>query len=142
MSKSKPCFKILGKKAFRWHLETQENQIGCIFKFKLKKRHQIPKKICTLPPFPPPPPPGNISLFWNLTPLFDFKFKNTSNVIFLGFKGPSESFFPKNFKTVLTFWHMYFFFHFQNLVRSCQHISGTPCISPAVSNCYGTKYEI
>ena len=27
MSKSKPCFEILGKKAFRWHLETCENQI-------------------------------------------------------------------------------------------------------------------
>ena len=43
------------------------------------------------------------------------------------FKVPSESFFPKNFKTRLTFWHMWFFY-FQNLVRSCQHIGGTLCI--------------
>ena len=64
--------------------------------------------------------------FWNLTPFFDFKFKNTSNLIFLGFKVPSESFFPKNFKIGLTFWHMWFK-DFQNWVRSCQHIDGTPC---------------
>ena len=37
MSKSKPCFEILGKKAFRRHLETWENQIGSIFKLNIKK---------------------------------------------------------------------------------------------------------
>ena len=42
--KNKTCFEILGKKAFRWHLETWENQIGSIFKFKIKKMCQIPKK--------------------------------------------------------------------------------------------------
>ena len=42
-------------------------------------------------------------LFWNLTHFFDFELKNTSNLIFLGFKVPSESFFHKNFKTGLTF---------------------------------------
>ena len=46
------------------------------------------------------------NLFWNLTPFSDFKFKNTSNLIFPGFKVPSESFSFKNFKTGLTFWHM------------------------------------
>ena len=37
MPKSKPCFIILGKKAFRRHLETWENQIGSIFKLISKK---------------------------------------------------------------------------------------------------------
>jgi hypothetical protein len=44
MSKSKTCFEILVKKAFRWHLETLENQIGSIFKLNIKKKCQIPKK--------------------------------------------------------------------------------------------------
>ena len=44
MTKSKPCFKILWKKAFRWHLETWENQIGSIFKLNIKKKCQIPKR--------------------------------------------------------------------------------------------------
>ena len=33
------------------------------------------------------------TIFWNLTHFFDIQFKNTSNLIFLGFKVPSESFF-------------------------------------------------
>ena len=41
--------------------------------------------------------------FWNLTHFFDIQFKNTSNLIFLGFKVPSERFFLKNFKKDLTF---------------------------------------
>jgi hypothetical protein len=41
--------------------------------------------------------------FWNLTHFFDFEFKNTSNLIFLGFKVPFERFFHKDFKTGLTF---------------------------------------
>jgi hypothetical protein len=45
-------------------------------------------------------------LFWNLTPFFDFKFKNIFNLIFPGFKVLSERFLFKNFKTGLTFWHM------------------------------------
>ena len=72
---------------------------------------------------PAPPPPGNLSkpggegggaggmvqlFFWNLTHFFDIQFKNTSNLIFLGFKVPSERFFHKNFKTGLTFWNMWF----------------------------------
>jgi hypothetical protein len=43
------------------------------------------------------------NFFWYLTQFCDIHFKNTSNVIFLGFKVPSESFFHKNFKTGLTF---------------------------------------
>ena len=46
------------------------------------------------------------NLFWNLTPFFDFKFKNTSNLIFPGFKAPYERFLFKNFKTGPTFRHM------------------------------------
>ena len=46
------------------------------------------------------------NLFCNLTTFFDFKFKNTSDLIFPGFKLPSESFLFKNFKTGLIFWHM------------------------------------
>ena len=45
---------------------------------------------------------GTIFL-WNLTPFFDIQFKNTSNLVFPGFKVSSESFFPKDFKTGLTF---------------------------------------
>ena len=41
--------------------------------------------------------------FWKLTHFFDFEFKNTSNLIFLGFKVPFERFFHKDFKTGLTF---------------------------------------
>ena len=37
---------------------------------------------------------------------FEIQFKNTSNLIFQGFKVPSERFLFKNFKTGLTFWHM------------------------------------
>jgi hypothetical protein len=84
---------------------------------------------------------GSISFFWNLTLFFYFKFKNTFNLIFPGFKMPSERFLFKNFKTGLTFWHRWFF-NFQNLVQSCQHIGGTPCIStenwwkPHNASCY------
>ena len=54
MSKSKTCFEILVKKSFKWHLETQENQIGSIFKLNIKKKCQIPKRFlhhatCTTP---------------------------------------------------------------------------------------------
>ena len=65
--------------------------------------------------------------FSDLTLFFDIQFKNTYNLILLGFKLSSERFLFKNFKTDLTFWHMWFF-NFQNLVRSCQHIDGTPCM--------------
>ena len=83
---------------------------------------------------------GNISPFCTLwgggmaqnhfsdrTLFFYLQFKNTSNLILLGFKMSSERFLFKNFKTGLTFPHMWFF-NFQNLVQSCQHIDGTPCI--------------
>ena len=36
--------------------------------------------------------------FWNLTPFFDIHFKNTSNLILLDFKMPSESFFSQEFQ--------------------------------------------
>ena len=65
--------------------------------------------------------------FSDLTLFFDIQFKNTYNLILLGFKLSSERFLFKDFKTDLTFWHMWFF-NFQNLVRSCKHIDGTPCI--------------
>ena len=53
MPKSKPCFKILGKKAFICHLETQENQIGSIFKFEIKNGVKFQKKIAPCPLFHP-----------------------------------------------------------------------------------------
>ena len=65
-----------------------------------------------------------LRFFFEFDTFFDNQFKNTSNLIFPGFKVPSKSFFPMNFKTGLTFWHMWFF-NFQNLVRSCQHIRRT-----------------
>ena len=78
------------------------------------------------------------NLFCNWTTFFDFKFKNTSDLIFPGFKLPSESFLFKNFKTGLIFWHMWCF-NFQNFVRSCQHISGTVCIWGNESNANSWK---
>ena len=51
VSKNKTCFKIGVKKAFRWHLETWENQIERIFILNVKKKCQIPKKNPNL--FPP-----------------------------------------------------------------------------------------
>ena len=39
--KGKTCFEILVKKAFRWHLETWENQTESIFKFKIKKKKKV-----------------------------------------------------------------------------------------------------
>ena len=65
--------------------------------------------------------------FFRFDPFFKIQFKNTSNLILLGFKMSSERFSFKNFETGLTFWHMWFF-NFQNLVRRCFHIDGTPCI--------------
>ena len=47
-------------------------------------------------------------VFGNLTHFFDIHFKNTFNLIFLGFKVLSERFFHKNSKTGLTFWNMWF----------------------------------
>ena len=41
--------------------------------------------------------------FGILTPFFHIQFKNTSNLIFPGFKVSFKSFFPKNFKTGITF---------------------------------------
>ena len=52
--------------------------------------------------------------------------KNTSNLILLSFKVPSEIFFHKNFKTGLTFWNMWFW-KIENWVESCQHISEPFC---------------
>ena len=63
---------------------------------------------------------------WHSFFIFNLKI-HTSKLIFPDFKVPSKSFFPKDFKIGLTFWHMWFF-NFQNLVRSCQHNGGTPCI--------------
>ena len=47
---------------------------------------------------------GRVQIFFlEFDAFFDIKFKNTSNLIFLGFKVPSESFFPKDFKIGLAF---------------------------------------
>jgi hypothetical protein len=43
------------------------------------------------------------NFFLEFDTFFCFKIKNTSNLIFLGFKVPSERFFHKNFKTGLSF---------------------------------------
>ena len=43
------------------------------------------------------------NFFLEFDTIIYFKFKNTSNLIFLNFKVPSESFFHKDFKTSLTF---------------------------------------
>jgi hypothetical protein len=49
MSKSKTCFEILVKKAFRWHLETLENQLGSIFKLNKKKSVKFQNNFSTMP---------------------------------------------------------------------------------------------
>ena len=137
MSKSKTYFEILGKKVFRWHLEIWENQIRSMY-FWIENKKNVsnskkefapclnPHPLVIMPPAPPPP--GNTSFIsLNLTFFFDFQFRNTSNLIFSDFKVSSKSFFPKDSKIGLTFWHIWFQ-KFQNWVRSCQHIDGTPCI--------------
>ena len=48
---------------------------------------------------------GRIS-FLEFEFFFDFEFKNTSNLIFPGFKFAYERFLFKDFKTGLTFWYM------------------------------------
>ena len=62
--------------------------------------------------------------FWNLTLFLIFNLK----ILPIWFSQVSrchlKAFFPKDFKTGLTFWHMWFS-NFQNLVRICQHIGGT-----------------
>ena len=63
------------------------------------------------PPAPPPgnfhpapPPPGIVQIFFlEFDTFFDIQFKNTSNLIFLGFKVSFERFIHKNFKTGITF---------------------------------------
>ena len=47
--KGKTCFEILVKKAFRWHLETWENQIGSIFKLNIKKSVKFQKQFGSKP---------------------------------------------------------------------------------------------
>ena len=71
--------------------------------------------------------------FFRFHPFFQIQFKNTSNLISLGFKMSSERFLFKIFKTGLIFWHMGFF-NYQNLVRTCFHIDGTPCIISQIRN--------
>ena len=46
---------------------------------------------------------GREEFFFEFDTFFDIQFKNTVNLIFPGFKVPSESFYHKNFKTGLTF---------------------------------------
>ena len=63
MSKSKTCLKSLWKNLSDGTLKPRRIILEVhIFKFKIKKMRQIPKKICTMPPFPPLPTPGNISI--------------------------------------------------------------------------------
>ena len=57
--KSKTCFEKFVKKSFIWHLETQQNQIGSIFKLNFKKKYQNAKMVlcpASSSPFLPPPP--------------------------------------------------------------------------------------
>ena len=72
VSKSKTCFEKFKTKAFRWHLETQQSQIGSIFKLNIKKSIKSEKWFCTLPPqlkMPPAPlPPGKKKCFCTLPP--------------------------------------------------------------------------
>ena len=124
MSKSKPCFEILGKKAFRWHLETWKNQIGSIFKLNIKKSVKFQKKILPCPSLPPPstttPWGGFFDIqgvvvegggregqgrifFLEFDTFFDIQFKNTSNLISPSFKVPSKNFFPRISKQGLLF---------------------------------------
>ena len=49
---------------------------------------------------------GREEFFFEFDTFFDIQFKNTVNLIFPGFKVPSERFLSKDFKTGLTFWHM------------------------------------
>ena len=76
ISKCKTCFEKFKYKAFRWHLEVQQNQIESIFKLNFKNWIKSEKCFCTLPPphlfhphpliMPPAPPPhGKKNIFQN-----------------------------------------------------------------------------
>ena len=113
MSKSKPCFEILGKKTFRRHLETWENQIGSIFRLNIKKSVKFQKKIFPAPSSHHHPlnikksPQGVVVKGGGREGqgriFFDIQFKNTSNLISPSFKVPSKSFFPRISKQGLLF---------------------------------------
>ena len=71
--------------------------------------------------------PGMVEFpFWKLKKKIIFNLKILP-IWFCWIQVSSKRFLFKNFKTDLTFWYMWFF-NFQNLVWSCQHIDGTPCI--------------
>ena len=126
MPKSKPCFKILKLKSFVWHLKIWENQIGSNLKFEIIFFFKSEKWFCTLPPqlkIPPAPLPPGKNFFCNLTLFFYIQFKNIFNLIFPGSKVPSKSLFPKNFKTGLTFWHMWFFLFIFKILSEVVNIS-------------------
>ena len=51
---------------------------------------------------------GMVQIFFlEFDTFFYIQFKNTSNLIFLGFTVSSESFFQKDFKTSLIFWYIF-----------------------------------
>ena len=131
ISKSKACFEKFVKKSFRWHLETWQNEIVSIFKLNIKKYREM-KLIL---------PGGGVQVallpggwgsgmvqkcFCHLTQFFDIQ-----RILPISFCWVSrchlKDFFHKFFKTGLNFWNMWLW-ELQNLVPSCQHIGGTPCI--------------
>ena len=120
--KIRPVLKSLGKKLSDGTLKPGKIKLEVFLNSKSKKCVKFQKKICTIQRNENVLPGGVVVqdetwqggggagaggmvqfFFWNLTHFFDFEFKNTSNLIFPGFKVPSKSFFPKNFKTGLTF---------------------------------------
>ena len=67
-----------------------------------------------------------MQFFLEIDAFFDFEFKNTSHLIFLGLMVPLESFFFQEFQNMANFLTDVMFL-FSKFSPSCRHIGGTPC---------------
>ena len=118
--KVSPVLKFLNKNLSDGTLKLGKIKLEVFLDSKSKKNSNSKRKSYPAPPShdlpPPPPPPGggggrggeggvgqNLFLEFDTFFFFYFEFKNTSNLIFPSFKGPSERFLFKDFKTGPTF---------------------------------------
>ena len=99
--KVSPVLKSLGKKLLDGTLKPGKIKLEVFLNWISIKRVKFQKTNSSLPP-PPTTfhhhPLAIFLLFWNLTPFFDFKFKNTSNLIFPKFQGAIWKIFIQEFQ--------------------------------------------
>ena len=116
ISKSKTCCEKFKTKAFRWHLETKQSQIGSIFKLNIKKSIKSEKWFCTLPPhlkMPPAPlPPGKKQLLlpWGMgREALSVEVAGCKKIFFCQGVGVQESFSAEvaGCKTIFQIWHFF-----------------------------------